>query len=159
MRYPYLFFVALCLLISPAMATAFTNGGFETGSFSPWTSSGLPAVVNYAWYIHSGSYGMSPNSNGDYIEQDITGAGTNVSYWCKSNGPGNYYSVYWKGSVVDNPACPASVWGQNFLTISGGDGILKFHGTQVGAGLALDDIVVSSAVTIPVSNFTASPTC
>jgi len=81
------------------------NGGFETGSLSPWirttpngVCSGTPAQITSAMSPHSGTYQLSDGSNGctDQISQQftaITGDVYIVSFWLKSGLSGSGISA------------------------------------------------------------------
>jgi len=46
-----------------------TNGGFETGDFTGWTTSGTPEVVTYE--PHTGTYSAKFWAEDEWIEQNI----------------------------------------------------------------------------------------
>jgi hypothetical protein len=80
------------------------NGGFETGSLSPWirttpngTCVGIPGQTN-TMSPHTGTYNLSDGSNGcaDQISQQftaITGEVYIVSFWLKSSLTGSVISA------------------------------------------------------------------
>jgi hypothetical protein len=81
-----------------------TNGGFETGSLSPWIRttpngpcSGSPGQVGNI-SPHTGTYGLDDGSNGcaDQISQQFTATAGQVyavSFWLKSGAVGSTVSV------------------------------------------------------------------
>lgn len=81
-----------------------SNGGFETGSLSPWVRTtpngncaGAPGQVSSST-PHSGTYGLRDGSNGcaDQISQQFTATAGQiyiVSFWLKSGGTGSGISA------------------------------------------------------------------
>ena len=69
----------------PAAATSITNGGFEAGSLTGWTSTGVTSVTTNN--PHSGTYaamvGSTSPSNTSSIAQSFTAPATSpsLSFW------------------------------------------------------------------------------
>jgi len=91
------------------------NGGFETGDFTDWISSGnaqycyVVGGSSYAAYIHSGSYAaqLGPYGTPGYLTQNLTtspGQNYLLSLWVR-NPTGktpNLFQVQWNGTNVFN---------------------------------------------------------
>jgi hypothetical protein len=83
-----------------------TNGGFETGNFSGWTTAGTTSISNTA---HSGSHsaqagGTSPTNGDSSISQTFTAAsGTStLSFWYKVNCPDTVQYDWATATLKDN---------------------------------------------------------
>lgn len=133
------------------------NCGFETGSFSGWTTtpaaSGSDFGVNAEW-AHSGTYGAGFGATGtldDSISQTLTTApGTvNLSFWLAnfSNCVGCAdFSAHWDGvDIFDALSTAFSYTPFSFIVPSTGSDTLQFFGRQVPSFYGLDDVVVTQA--------------
>jgi hypothetical protein len=77
--------------LTPCASGAITNGGFETGSFAPWTILGTqPAPVVSNAQAHSGTYsallgtlsGGEPTGDGSFYQTiTVPASGGTLSYW------------------------------------------------------------------------------
>jgi hypothetical protein len=92
----------------PPPPTGITNGGFETGNLTGWTSAGTTAVVAGG---RSGSYaarvgGTSPTNGDSSISQTFTApaANTKVSFWYKNVCPDTVTYDWATATLRDNTA-------------------------------------------------------
>lgn len=141
---PY-FFAAALLGISfffadcPASAQLVQNGGFETGSFSSWTTSGnfsTTLVSSSTNYVHSGVYGavLGPAGSPGFLSQTLaTTPGQNylLSFWLNnlSGATPNQFSASWNGTnVFSQTNLPAFGWTNlvYFITATGSTTLLQF---------------------------------
>jgi uncharacterized repeat protein (TIGR03803 family) len=97
----------------PAIVAAYPhsilNGGFETGTFTNWTQSGIAysGVTTGSKYAHSGTYGaaLETSSTLAFLSQTLTttpGANYLISFWLDSpaaNKP-NDFQVSWNGNLL-----------------------------------------------------------
>ena len=140
------------------------NGGFESGSFSFWTSSGnfvSSSVTTASGYVHSGTYGaqLGPAGSLGYISQTLpTAAGQSylVSCWlyCGGETP-NEFLVAWNGAnLFDQANLGATGWTniQLIATAPAPGTVLAIGFRNDPAYLGLDDIAVTP-ITAPVFQF------
>ncbi len=160
--------LALALLVpSPARAGLVTNGGFETGHFSPWTQSGdLSSNVVSSSNAHSGTYEalFETHLNLGSITQTlvtIPGQTYELSFWLRhgsgsdSSEPDNQWLVSWGGAQLDGKVGAQSFdWTQyvHDVVASGSATDLSFGFYDPVARYILDDINV-----IPKNNDTPEP--
>ena len=103
---------SLALTVTAAAAGGITNGGFETGSFSGWTTTGTASIQTTS---HTGGYsallGSTAPTNGDSsASQTFTaGAGsTKVSFWYKVTCPDTVTYDWATATLKDNTAGTAA---------------------------------------------------
>ncbi len=164
LRATLLIFTTFCFLATIptwAQGTCYTannlvvNCGFETGSFSGWTtipaSSGSDFFVE-PYYPHSGTYSAwfgAVNYQYDTIEQTlptIAGEHYNVDFWLQNDysGPASFI-MQWDG--ITEYSASSSPFGYTevslTLTAAGNDTIL-FAGYQLPSYYNLDDVFVGT---------------
>jgi cyclophilin family peptidyl-prolyl cis-trans isomerase len=159
------------------------NPGFETGSFSPWTTGGTGANVvtnDVGFPAHSGNSAAtfgSTGTSGSTISQTITtipGHTYSLDFWValtpgQSTAPS--FSASWGSTSVFSLSSQAASfpYAHEFvanLTATSTTTVLKFTGTGSGTGqFTLDDVSVvdNSAIVKPASggdkdNLTTDPT-
>ncbi|HEY0805129.1 MAG TPA: hypothetical protein VGD84_08700, partial [Pseudonocardiaceae bacterium] len=96
----------------PPPPTGITNGGFETGSLSGWTSAGTTAAVTGG---HSGTYaarvgGTSPTSGDSSVAQTFTAptGSTGLSFWYKVTCPDTVTYDWATATLRDNTSSTIS---------------------------------------------------
>jgi hypothetical protein len=126
---------------------AITNGGFETGSFSPWTCQSTDAVVTSP--VHSGSHAarVSPTSSttGE-CDQAVTGLTPNHAYTLTAWVQGNYAFVGVSGGAGGSTWASSSSWTQlsvPFTTDSTGSVTVFVHGWYSQGDVFADDFSIS----------------
>jgi hypothetical protein len=136
------------------------NGGFETGSFSPWSETGNFAdcsVSSSAPAVHSGTYGalLGPAGALGYLSQSlptVSGQAYLVSLWLDSPDglSPNEFLVAWNGTVLfDQTDLGAIGWTnlQFSVMATGSNTVLQLGFRDDQSFLGLDDIQVTSLVT------------
>lgn len=142
-------------MASPAAAQLVTNGSFETGNFSGWTTSNLNATSvqpsGFDGYVpQDGSYFAALGNVGSdgIISQTVsTTAGANyvLSYYLASNGTSSDFSVDWNGtlipgSAVFSPDSGGSYIPYQFLVTGTGSDTLTFNERDDPSYMALDNV-------------------
>ena len=93
------------LTVMPA-STTLTNGGFETGNFSGWTTTGVAAVNTTA--KHSGTYGAqlgnsSPSTDSTAVQTfTLPSNATQLSFWYANTCPDTVTYDWATATVKDN---------------------------------------------------------
>jgi hypothetical protein len=162
--------VAALSVAYPAKANLITNGGFETGSFSPWTSVGFGgATLNVQGMFN----GISPHSGNFQLVGSGPGSGSLSLFQSFSTTPGTNYTVTFflalSGSTnidvtFDNTSIFNHLFSSGFgyteftfsVTASNTVTFLEFIFNN-GPGIYLDDISVEPAgVGVPDGGATVS---
>jgi len=155
--------VAVTILLCAPMAfgqNLLTNGSFESGSFSGWTTGGNfedTEVVSGAFYDYTGAQQGSfyavlgpVSSDGTLSQSFATTAGTQYtfSFWIASVGDDpSDFSAYWDGTQiysVTNPDTGAN-WSQLSFTETGtGHDTIQFNFRDDPAYIGLDNVSVTA---------------
>jgi hypothetical protein len=100
------------------------NGGFETGNFSGWTTTGTTAIVNSG--AHSGTFaarvgGTSPTSGDSTTAQTFTApaAGGSLTFWYQVHCPDTLTYDWANASLKDNNTNTTTTMLANVCTNSG----------------------------------------
>ena len=160
-------FPALMLVVWLALATQMAhgaslvlNGGFETGDFSSWTTSGnfSQCIANTGPnYAHSGTWGakMGPGGTLGYLSQTLTttpGQLYVLSFWlnCSDDPEGitpNEFTAAWNGTnLVDLVDFGPFGWTncQYVVTATSNSTVLAFGFRDDPSFLGFDDVTVST---------------
>jgi len=157
----FLFFCAFGLtlgLVSVAQAQLVTNGGFETGDFTGWTT--IPASGGSDFgvgtgYPHSGTYSAyfgATSTYNDTIEQSLAttpGASYTFSFWLihPYGASSNDFIATWNGTPVLSLSGSGNFpYTQYTYTevATGSSTIISFAGLEVPAFYYLDDVSVNA---------------
>ena len=163
---PLLVVVTLVLLAMSAPTFAqnlVSNGSFETGDFTGWTTTGnfeFSQVTSGAFYVYTGAqdgsfystYGPVGSPGG--ISQTIAtnpGSQYTFSFWLAGNGDDpSSFSATWNGTTVLSLTDPntGGAWMQYSFTETGtGNDTIGFNFQDDPEYIALDNVVVSAAST------------
>ncbi len=135
------------------------NGGFETGNFSGWSTSGnfgdgQTFVTTEPIFVHSGQYGaeLGPAGSLGYLSQNLPtlpGQLYALSLWLDNPGAGsgtpNQFLVTWNGTTVFNQTnLPEMGWTnvQSTVTASQTNTVLEIGMRDDPSYLGLDDVSV-----------------
>ena len=154
--------LALCVCVSAPTTFAqnlLTNGSFETGDFTGWTTGGnfeFTQVVSGAYYDYTGAQDGTYYMTGGPVSTDgtlsqtlstVAGAQYNISFWFASVGDDpSDFSVYWDGTQLLSLTNPntGSNWTQYTFTGTGtGSDTLLFSFRDDPAYVALDNVSVT----------------
>jgi hypothetical protein len=160
--------LAICLCLAPAAfaQNLLTNGSFETGDFTGWTTGGnfgATGVTTGAFYAYSGAEDgnfyayLGPVGSDASLSQTLTtvaGAQYTISFWFASVGDNpSDFSVYWDGTQLLSLTNPntGSNWTQYTFTGTGtGSDTLTFNFRDDPAYMALDNVsVTENQPTVP----------
>jgi len=150
------------LLVGAPMAFAgvnlLTNGSFETGDFTGWSTGGNfedTEVVTGPFYVYTGAQDgnfyavLGPVGSDGNISQtfsDISGAHYQFSFWMNSVGDNpSDFSALWDGTQVFGQTNPSTggVWTQFTFNETGtGSDTIQFNFRDDPAYIALDNVVV-----------------
>ena len=164
MRFKTLLVIAaFTLLMCAPMAfgqNLLSNGGFETGDFTGWTTGGNfedTEVVSGAFYEYSGAQEgnfyavLGPVGSDGTLSQsfaDHAGTSYTFSFWIASVGDNpSDFSAYWDGTAVlslTNPDTGAN-WSEYSFTETGtGNDTISFSFRDDPAYIALDNVSVAA---------------
>jgi hypothetical protein len=161
-------------------STGITNGGFETGTFAGWTTSGAASSINTAG-AHGGTYvaqaGGTSATNGDSnITQTFTvpAGSTQLSFWYKNTCPDTVTYDWATATLKDNTSgttttplaktcVTAGAWAQVVTTVTPGDSYtltLTSHDDNYAGDptfTLFDDVTLSGTAASDFSIAVASP--
>jgi hypothetical protein len=130
----------------PPPGGAITNGGFETGSLSPWTAQPGTAVVGSP--VHSGSHALSVNATSSQTgeaDQTITLA-PNSTHTLTAWVQGNFAFIGVSGGASASTWTSSAGYTQltvSFTTGSSGTVTVFVHGWYAQGTVFADDIAIS----------------
>jgi hypothetical protein len=140
---------------SAGAASIVTNGGFETGDLTGWTSGGGNIVASGSSFVHSGTFGVAFGAVGvtSPLSQALSttpGQTYTVSFWLNSNNAfPNEIALSWSGTnILDLVNFTTSGWQQySFTETASASSTTLLFGLRQDPGFSgLDDISVSTGV-------------
>jgi glycosyl hydrolase family 18 (putative chitinase)/carbohydrate binding protein with CBM4/9 domain len=126
---------------------AVVNGGFETGSLSPWTCQSTDSVVSSP--VHSGSHAAKVSPSGSATgecDQAVTGLTPNHAYTLTAYVQGDYAFIGVSGGAGGSTWTSASGWTKlsvPFTTDSTGNVTVFVHGWYSQGDVYADDFAIS----------------
>ncbi len=157
-------------IIDIVYPSSILNNGFETGTFTNWSSSGNinQSISTAANYVHSGKYGAQLTANGSlgFLGQNLTtvpGVVYSISFWLRNptSHTNNEFQVSWNGSVLlDLTNLPVTGWTNIQLSVAANaaTSLLKFGYRNDTAYFGLDDVSVSSVQAPGIASLTVAGT-
>ena len=137
----------------PELNGKITNGDFETGDLSGWTSHQSTAISTDA---HSGSYAANLKGNGGWggmLNQNVpveAGKSYEISLWIKANANGVNFQIKdggTSGNNLDSKWFNGTAWTQLTFTVIPTTDIICFNFCGGGNGIAEDVLVDDITVT------------
>jgi hypothetical protein len=157
--------VVVLLVGAPtAFANLLTNGSFQTGDFSGWTTGGnfgFTQVVSGSFYMYAGD----SDADGFYATLGPVGSDGTLSQSFATTAGTLYTFSFWLASVGDSPSDFSAFWdGTSVLSLTDpntGAGWLELSATEIGTGsdsitfafrddpayIALDNVSVTATTT------------
>jgi len=133
----------------PPSSGAVVNGGFETGSLSPWTCSAAGGATVQSSTVHSGSHALTATptaSDTAQCQQTLT-LKANTAYTLTGWIQGSYvYLGVSGGATASTWASPGSTWQKLTVTFTTGSSTsvtLYIHGWYGQSAYSADDIGVA----------------
>jgi len=126
----------LTLTVNPGSGgTVLTNGGFETGSSSGWTASGVTAVN--AGAAHSGSYGAqlgstSPSTDSSLVQTfNLPSGSPTLSFWYKNTCPDTVTYDWATATLKDNSTGTTATVLAKTCTTSGAWTLVNYNASSM----------------------------